>query len=229
MFSYICFVVSAMSTHEQNFDALFRAIKCCLTENKGIRAAAREYGVQKSTLQRHVQKVKANFDDISSVSDDTLLEFIHTSNMKIPPNMVWLSFFYSVLFLMNNFPPFSYQVFSVAHEKDLVEYIIKCMNHYYGLSINELRELAYQMANKLKLNYPSTWNDDSKAGYKWYYKFMKRHPELTLRTPEQTSINRVKAFCKQNVDKFFENLGRLMDEFHFESQAFKNKDITIFG
>lgn len=93
MFLYIYFAVLAMSTHELNFDALLRAMKCCLTENKGIRATAREYGVQKSTLQRHVQKVKANFGDISSVSDDTLLEFIHTSNMKIPPNMVWLFFF----------------------------------------------------------------------------------------------------------------------------------------
>ena len=59
-----------MLSHAQNFDALLRALKCCLTENKGIRAAAREHGVQKSTLKRHVQEVKANFDDISSVSDE---------------------------------------------------------------------------------------------------------------------------------------------------------------
>ena len=51
-------VFLAMSTHTRNFDALFRALKCCLTENKGIRVAAQEYGVQKSTLQRHVQHMQ---------------------------------------------------------------------------------------------------------------------------------------------------------------------------
>lgn len=44
-----------------------------------------------------------------------------------------------------------------------MEYILKCVNHYYGLSINELRELAYQLANKLRLQYPSSWNDELKA------------------------------------------------------------------
>lgn len=103
------------------------------------------------------------------------------------------------------------------------------MNHYYGLSIDELRELAFQFANKLNLEYPSAWNVDSKAGRKWYYLFMKRHPQLTLRTPEQTSMNRVKAFCKENVDKFFANLSSLIDEFNFDSTAIYNMDESGFS
>ena len=64
MFSYICFVVLAMSIHTQNIDALFCALEWFLTENKGIRAAAREYSVQKSTLQRHVQTVHLKCADV---------------------------------------------------------------------------------------------------------------------------------------------------------------------
>lgn len=96
------------------------------------------------------------------------------------------------------------------------------MNHYYGLSINELKELAYHLAKKLALEYPSSWDQNKKAGRKWYHSFMERHSELLLRTPEQTSIDRVKGFCKTNLDRFFDNLGRLMDEYHFESHRIYN-------
>lgn len=58
-----------------NFNTLLQAVKNCLCENKSIRSVAREHGTAKSSLQRLVKKVKDNFDDISSVNDDVLLEF----------------------------------------------------------------------------------------------------------------------------------------------------------
>ena len=39
---------------------------------------------------------------------------------------------------------------------------------------------------------------------------MKRHKELSLRTPEQTSINRVKSFTQENFDLFMNNLGEVL-------------------
>lgn len=122
-----------------------------------------------------------------------------------------------------------FQVFSLDQESVLVDYILKCANHYYGLSITELRELAYQFAKKLNLEYPQSWNEQQMSGKKWYYKFMARHRELSLRTPEQTSLNRVKAFCKTNVDNFFANYGRLMDTFHFEGNNIWNMDESGFS
>lgn len=115
---------------------------------------------------------------------------------------------------------------SGLEEKDLIVYILKCVNHYYGLSIDELKQLAYQLAKKLRLTYPSAWDANSKARKDWYLIFMKRHSELTLRTPEQTSMNRVKSFCKPNVDKFFDNLALLIEEFEFDrgSRAWHNGD-----
>jgi len=106
---------------------------------------------------------------------------------------------------------------------------VKCVDHYYGLSINELRKLAFQFAQKLGLDYPSVWNDEMKAGRTWYYTFMNRHRELTLRTPEQTSINRVKAFCKTNVERFFGNYAKLMDVHHFEATNIYNMDESGFS
>lgn len=154
-----------------------------------------------------MKKVQAEFADVSSVPDSTLVEFVRNSHLKIPSNMI----------------------FSVQQEKDLVDYILKCVNHYYGLSINELKELAYQLAIELELDIPDSWVHDKKAGRQWYRLFMKRHPELALRTPEQTSMNRVKAFCKPNVDKFFENYGRMVDLHLFDAQSIYNMDESDFS
>lgn len=117
----------------------------------------------------------------------------------------------------------------MEQERDLVQYILKCVNHYYGLSINELRELAYQFASKLQLEYPSSWDKDGKAGEHWYYNFIKRHSQLVLRTPEQTSMNRVKAFCKKNADKFYGLLGQLLDAHHFPATHIYNMDESGFS
>lgn len=46
-----------------------------------------------------------------------------------------------------------------------------------------------------------------------YYGFMLRHKEFSLRSPKQTSSNRVKAFCRQNVTNFLENLDKVVHQF----------------
>lgn len=153
----------------------------------------------------------------------TWFVFFFFLNFLYQPNMVCFFFFFDF------FCSFFRQVFSIAQERDLVEYILKCVNHYYGLSINELKELAYQLAEKLKIEYPAGWKDEMKAGRKWYRKFMTRHPELTLRTPEQTSMNRVKAFSRPNVDKFFGNFSRLLEEHKFDATSIYNMDESGFS
>lgn len=74
-----------------DFNALVKAIKECLLEESGVRPTARAHGITKSTLSLYIKKVKDSFDDISSVQDDVLLEFVREKNQKIPTNMVcWL-------------------------------------------------------------------------------------------------------------------------------------------
>lgn len=89
--------------------------------------------------------------------------------------------------------------------------------------------MAYDLAKKLTIDYPAIWDKNKKAGRHWYYNFIRRHPELVLRIPEQISIQRAKAFCKTNVNRFFENFGRLMDEHHFEATDIYNMDETGFS
>lgn len=125
--------------------------------------------------------------------------------------MIYILSVFSLYFIL------FFQVFSPTQEKELKQYVVKCMEHYYGLSPNELRELAYQLVSKIQIPHPDSWEREGKASRNWYYRYMKRHPELTLRTPEQTSMNRVKAFCKTNADRFYANLGKLKDEYGFDA------------
>ena len=45
-----------------------------------------------------------------------------------------------------------------------------------------------------------------KAGDGWVRGFLNRHPELTLRKPEPTSIARATGFNKPQVQRFFDLL-----------------------
>ena len=86
-------------------------------------------------------------------------------------------------------------VFNFEQEKTLVEYFVRCSHLYYGLRITKLRQLAYEFARKLNIAYQRNWDAAQTAGKTWYYGFMLRHRNLSLRTAEQTSINRIRLFC----------------------------------
>lgn len=72
--------------------------------------------------------------------------------------------------------------------------------------------MAYQLAvkNNKKSNF-CTKNE--MAEYDWYKCFVKKHPELSLRKPEATSVARAMGFNKTVVGQFFLLLGGLLDTF----------------
>lgn len=93
-----------------------------------------------------------------------------------------------------------------------MKYIVMASELNYGLTIREVKSFAYQFAELLKTNYPKAWDTNKAASKDWYYAFMHRHPLLSLRTPEQISANRAKAFCPTNVKIFFDNLSSVLSE-----------------
>ncbi|KAL1489881.1 hypothetical protein ABEB36_013809 [Hypothenemus hampei] len=81
----------------------------------------------------------------------------------------------------------------------------------FGLTINNIRCLAYEYAKKCSIEYPVGWDKSGKATKDWYYGFMKRHGNLSLRRPELISANRRNGFRKETVAEFFTNLGAVLD------------------
>ena len=95
----------------------------------------------------------------------------------------------------------------------------------------KLKQLTYQFALKIDVEYPWSWDENEMAGWQWYYEFMLRHKKLSLRTQqtEQTSLNRVKAFCRENVDHFFRNLDFVLETHPFGQSSIWNMDETGFS
>lgn len=101
-------------------------------------------------------------------------------------------------------------------EKILVEYLVHCNDMYFGLSTKETRGLAFNLAKKLNLKVTASWETARMAGEDWLSSFLKRHPMLSIRKPEATSLARATSFNRTNVERFFALLRSVMDKHHFQ-------------
>ena len=97
-------------------------------------------------------------------------------------------------------------MFTDAQEIMIVEYLLKASDIYFGLSSKECRKLAYRFAKANRIKIPESWYDKQQAAPDLFKSFLKRHRQLSLRTPESTSLARPSSFNKNNVNSFFQNL-----------------------
>ncbi|CAH1974747.1 unnamed protein product [Acanthoscelides obtectus] len=67
------------------------------------------------------------------------------------------------------------------------------------------------------------------AGKKWFDSFMSRHPQLSLRQPESTSMIRCKGFNRSNVQEFFNILEKLVQDHALTATKIYNVDETGFS
>lgn len=96
-------------------------------------------------------------------------------------------------------------VFNEEQEQQLANHLLDMEVRFFGISVADLRSLAYQLA--VQNNIPNNFNHEKKvAGKDWVTGFRKRDPEIVLRKPEATSAARAQAFNKTNVTKFFDIL-----------------------
>lgn len=108
-------------------------------------------------------------------------------------------------------------------ENELVNHILKLESLMFGLTINDVRRLAFQIAEKN--NIPHNFNKETQmAGKKWFYAFKSRHGQLALREPQATSLLRVKGFNKENVYVFFDILEKLVDDNKVDATRIFNVD-----
>lgn len=111
-------------------------------------------------------------------------------------------------------------------ENDLVNHLILMESKYFGLTRQDVRRAAYQLAKRNNL--PNRFSIlHQAAGSKWLRLFLKRHGDkISLRRPTGTSVARAVGFNKQDVDQFFNLLEQLMEEKHFPPSRIFNVDET---
>ena len=93
--------------------------------------------------------------------------------------------------------------FTDAYGKKLVDYMIDLDNRLMPLSRKQFLKLAFNLAESLKI--PHKFSKTRQAGKDFYYGFVRRHPELSLRKPESTNLTRAVGFNKPQVERFFQN------------------------
>lgn len=108
-------------------------------------------------------------------------------------------------------------------EKALVQHILALEARFFGLTSKDVRILAYELAIKMKLKHQ--FNNEKKiAGKGWLRSFRLRNPKISLRQPEATSIARAEAFNKPQVEKFFSNLEKTINNGNFDKTMIFNMD-----
>ncbi|KAJ8935182.1 hypothetical protein NQ318_006476 [Aromia moschata] len=62
------------------------------------------------------------------------------------------------------------------------------------------------------------------AGWKWVSGFLKRNPQISLRTPENTSLARAQDFNKPNIGAYFLALSAILAKYNFPPENMYNMD-----
>jgi len=118
-----------------------------------------------------------------------------------------------------------FSTFTLAQENELANHCIYLAKMFYGLSPIDLRKAAYEFA--VSNNIKNKFNEEKKmAGKDWLQAFLKRHPELSIRKPEATSIARISGFNKDAVQLFFSNLNEVYQKYSFQPDRIYNVDET---
>lgn len=130
------------------------------------------------------------------------------------------------MYALTDICDFSFQTFTVDTETALCKYLKKSSDMYFGLTAKQTRGLAYDFAQKLQMPIPDAWERSSMAGIEWMNNFFIRHPDISVRRPQATSLARATAFNRHNVAAFFGKLKLLMDTYKFAPQNIYNMDET---
>ena len=117
------------------------------------------------------------------------------------------------------------KVFTNQMETDLAEHCIEMVQRYHGLTIDKVKQVAYEFATRNNIAVPESWEKNKRAGKDWVFLFMRRK-NLSLRSPEATSLGRATAFNKATVKVFFDNLREVMMKYKFGPEDIYNADET---
>ena len=104
--------------------------------------------------------------------------------------------------------------------------VLRVSDIYFGLSPKECRKLAYRFAKANRIEIPKSWYDKQQVGPDWLTSFLKRHRQLSLRTPESTSLAGASSFNKNNANSFFQNLKLVLNGHNFQPLDIWNMNET---
>lgn len=95
---------------------------------------------------------------------------------------------------------------------------------FYGLTRNDVRRLAFQLAEMNNIQHPFA---NGIAGRAWFDHFMNRKKKkLSVRMPTGTSYAHAVGFTKESVGNFFDILDEVYDKHSYPADRVFNVDET---
>jgi hypothetical protein len=116
-------------------------------------------------------------------------------------------------------------VFTAQQEYELVQHIKEMEKALFGLTKNNVRALAYELAVRLQINHPFC-ESKKMAGEDWLQGFMTRHQELSLRLPQATNLSRAVGFNRPQVNRFYSLYKDLLTRNSVTARRIWNMDET---
>lgn len=117
-------------------------------------------------------------------------------------------------------------IFNEVDEGLLSKYFLQAADICYGLTEMEACEVAYEFAAANNKEVPASWHRNKAAGLEWLRGFLYRHPIISIRKPEPTSLSRMTSFNKHNVGIFYANLEKVLVKEKFTASQIYNVDET---
>ncbi|KAJ3652116.1 hypothetical protein Zmor_018111 [Zophobas morio] len=114
-------------------------------------------------------------------------------------------------------------VFSREMEDQFAQHIKDMEAKLFGLTLKDLKTLIFEFASNNNKKNPFNKEKET-AGDKWIQGFLKRNPQISLRTPANTSAARAQAFNKDNIALYFKSLNEVMEKYNFPPENIYNID-----
>ena len=115
-------------------------------------------------------------------------------------------------------------------EQELVKYCLEMDKRFFGLTRDDCRRLAYQLAEANGLPNPFT---DKIAGRDWLARFLRRHPQLTIsnptKAPRQGKTSRQRSTKKRFVIVCISHLKSLSDIIFLPIVVFRGLQLNHHG
>jgi len=116
-------------------------------------------------------------------------------------------------------------VFSDEVENQLCEYLLEMSARGFGMTQQQVCAFAYELAEKNHLEHNFDRNL-KRTGPDWFESFLHRHHNLSIRDAETTSLGRLMAFNRPQVNQFFDLLMTVYTKYDFPPSRMYNCDET---
>jgi hypothetical protein len=177
-------------------EALINVALRDIKQNKlSVENAARKYYVSLSTLRGRYEEYLAS---IPTSSDDVQGKEETSESSSKPVSR-----------------PRQY-TFTPKEEEVLLKIIQKMFDMQKNVTAEKVRELIYEYAIKMNKKVGAAWIDMKMARSRWWYRFLKQHPNIKINCDKSNPLNTSTEDLKFNIEKinnFFTSWSSIVGEF----------------